>query len=439
MNLLPIIDWSQLGAAEREAALARPAESDDSTLRAEVSRLIDQVRADGDATLRALTRRFDGVELDSLQVSPAEFAAAHDHVSAALKQAIGQAYERIRRFHDYTKPQPTALPGSDGVVLERLVLPIDRVGLYVPAGSAPLPSTALMLGVPAQIAGCAQVVLCSPPRADGSVDPAVLYAAQLCGITQVFKLGGVQAIAAMAYGSASVPRCDKLFGPGNRYVMLAKQLVASAHRGPAIDMPAGPSEVMVIADASADPEIVAADLLSQAEHGPDSQVLLVSNDRAVLDAVRAALPRQIAALPRANTMRAAMAHARLIHVDDLAQAVDIANHYASEHLILNVAEPRHWLSMVRSAGSVFLGPYSAETLGDYNAGTNHCLPTDGHARAYSGVSVLSFVKLVTVQEVSAAGLAEIGPGAVTIAQAEGLGAHAQAVLLRLSRTAEASA
>ena len=301
------INWNDLDAAARDAALARPALSNPETLRTDVARLIAQVRADGDATLRALTRRFDGVELGELRVSAAEFDAAEAGLPADLKAAIDEARSRIETFHRAAMQQPVSIETAPGVRCERMLRAIDRVGLYVPAGSAPLPSTALMLGVPAQLAGCAQVVLCSPPRPDGRCDPAVLYAARRCGIDTVFKLGGAQAIAAMAFGTGSVPKCDKLFGPGNAWVTEAKQQVAQDPAGAAIDMPAGPSEVLVIADAAADPRFVAADLLSQAEHGPDSQVILVTDSaaqrEAVLDAVRDAGGRTAAPRDRGKGAR----------------------------------------------------------------------------------------------------------------------------------------
>jgi histidinol dehydrogenase len=326
---------------------------------------------------------------------------------------------------------PFSIETAPGVRCGRILRGIGRVGLYVPAGSAPLPSTALMLGVPAALAGCAEVVVCTPPRPDGRADPAVLAAARLCGIDRVFKLGGAQAIAALAFGSDTVPACAKLFGPGNAYVTAAKQLVATLDGGPAIDLPAGPSEVMVIADARASASAVAADLLSQAEHGADSQVLLVTDSARLSDAAIAQLEPQLACLPRRATARAALAHARVILVDSIADAVAVSNEYAPEHLILAVAEPESWLDRVRCAGSVFLGDHAPESLGDYCSGTNHVLPTNGAARACSGVSVASFQTSISVQSVTAAGLAGIGPCAVTLARAEGLEAHAQAVLRRL--------
>ncbi len=430
---MQIADWSSLDETARAALLRRPVLRDAAELRAAVQRIIEQVRADGDSTLRALTRRFDGCELDRIEVDEAEFGAAEVGLDDSLRDAINAARQRIEAFHRAGMPAPYALETAPGVICERILRPIARVGLYVPAGSAPLPSTALMLGVPAHLAGCHEVVLCTPPRPDGSVDAAVLNAARRCGIRRVFKLGGVQAIAAMAYGSESVPRCDKLFGPGNAWVTEAKLQVAMDPDGAAIDLPAGPSEVLVIADAGADAEFVASDLLSQAEHGPDSQVLLLSDSDAVLAAVVQEIARQAAELPRRDIVDAALAHARLIRCADIEQALEISNRYAPEHLILALREPRFWLDRVECAGSVFLGDYSPEALGDYCSGTNHVLPTYGAARAWSGVSVASFLKQITVQEVSATGLAGIGPDAVVLARSERLAAHERAVTRRLAR------
>ncbi len=429
---LPVLDWAALDAAARRAALRRPVQERGEELGAGVARILDQVRADGDASLRALTRRYDGCELAAFAVSDAEFAAAEAALDPALKQAIAEAKARIEAFHRAAAPQAVAVETAPGVVCERVTRPIARVGLYVPAGSAPLPSTALMLGVPAQIARNPQVVLCTPAGKDGRADAAVLHVARLCGIEKVYKLGGAQAIAAMAFGTESVPACDKLFGPGNSWVTEAKRQVSALPDGPAIDMPAGPSEVLVIADASANPEFIAADLLSQAEHGPDSQVLLLADERGVLDAARAALERQLALLPRADIARIALAKSRLIRVASLAEAVAISNDYAPEHLILNVRRPRALLPKVENAGSVFLGAWSPEAVGDYCSGTNHVLPTYGYARAWSGVSVASFVKQITVQELCADGLRAIGPSAATLARAESLDAHERAVTLRLA-------
>lgn len=425
--------WNELDAAARSASLRRPAQADSAERSAIVARLIAQVRADGDATLRALTRRYDACELGELEVGAAEFAAAASRVAPALRDAIAQARERIACFHAAAAPAPVRVETAPGVVCERVLRPLGRVGLYAPAGTAPLPSTVLMLAVPAQLAGCSDVVLCTPANAAGECDPVVLYTARLCGVGRVFKLGGAQAIAAMAYGSESVPRCDKLFGPGNAWVTEAKRQVANDADGAAIDLPAGPSEVLVVADATADAEFVAADLLSQAEHGSDSQVVLLSPSRELLDAVERAVETQLRNLPRAEFARAALAHSRLVEVTDLAAALAISNDYAPEHLILNVADARALLPGVRNAGSVFLGAWSPEAVGDYCSGTNHVLPTYGYARAWSGVSVASFQKQITVQELSPEGLRAIGPCARVLADAEQLHAHERAVAVRLER------
>lgn len=428
------IVWSSLDTTARAECLARPGAEGQAEIEAAVRRVFDQVRADGDTALRALTRRFDAVELGVFEVSADEMAAAVASVPAPLRQALAEARERLITWHRAGMASEFEVETAPGVSCGRLLRPIGRVGLYVPAGTAPLPSTALMLGVPAALAGCAEVVLCTPPRADGSADPAVLAAASLCGIRRVFKLGGAQAIAAMALGTDTMPRCDKLFGPGNRYVTAAKQLAAMMSGGPAIDMPAGPSEVLVIADAGAPPVHVASDLLSQAEHGPDSQVVLVTDSAALVDAVETEVRRQLAQLPREAIATRALEFARLVQVDSLDEAFAISNDYAPEHLILALREPRAWLAKVQSAGSVFLGDYAPEGLGDYCSGTNHVLPTHGAARAWSGVSVSSFQKAISLQEVSREGLALIGPCAVEIARAEGLEAHAQSVLRRLEPT-----
>ena len=429
------LDWTALDPDDRARALDRPGGGEQDDLEAAVRRIFNQVRADGDGALRALTRRFDNVEIAAFAVSDAEFADAEAGLDPALRVAMTEAVGRLKAWHGAGMGQGFEVETAPGVACGRMLRPIARVGLYVPAGSAPLPSTALMLGVPAALAGCPQVVLCTPPRADGRADPAVLVAAKLCGIGRVFKIGGAQAIAAMALGTESVPRCDKLFGPGNRYVTAAKQYAAMMAGGPAIDMPAGPSEVLVIADAGAPPAHVAADLLSQAEHGPDSQVILATDSLALLDAVEVEVRQQLAELPRRDIAEKALLHARLFQVRNLDEAFALSNDYAPEHLILALREPRAWLDKVQSAGSVFLGDYAPEGLGDYCSGTNHVLPTNGAARAWSGVSVASFQKAISYQEVSPAGLAAIGPCAVVMARAEGLEAHAQSVLRRLEGVA----
>ncbi|MDN5781167.1 MAG: histidinol dehydrogenase [Luteimonas sp.] len=424
------IEWSRLDAAARMRALQRPTQAASTQVAGQVAAILARVQRDGDAALREFTNQFDDVVQEVFEVGDDEFAAARAAVPGDLRTAMREAAARIESFHRAGMMQPYALETAPGVLCERVIRPIPRVGLYVPAGSAPLPSTALMLGIPARLAGCRQAILCTPPRSDGSADPAVLVAAQSTGITRLFKIGGAQAIAAMAFGTASVPRCDKLFGPGNGYVTEAKCQVAQAGIA-AIDMPAGPSEVLVIADAGADPVFVAADLLSQAEHGPDSQVLLVSDSRELLAKVREQLTVQLAALPRADIARAALSGSRLIEVTTLDDAFAVSNAYAPEHLILALRAPRAWLDRVEAAGSVFLGDHTPEALGDYCSGTNHVLPTNGAARAYSGVSVASFQNAISVQSATHAGIAAIGPCAVTLANAEGLAAHARAVSLRL--------
>jgi len=425
------LDWNALDENARREALARPAQARADELKHGVAAIIAQVRAHGDAALRELSAKYDRCAIDAIEVTAAEFDAAEAALDDALKAAIREAAGRIDTYHRASQPKPVGVDTAPGVRVERMLRSITRVGLYVPAGTAPLPSTALMLGVPAAIAGCREVVLCSPARADGRCDEAVLYAARVTGVHRVFKLGGAQAIAAMAYGTDSVPKCEKLFGPGNAWVTEAKLQVSGDPEGAAIDMPAGPSEVLVIADDGARPAFVAADLLSQAEHGPDSQVVLLSPSAALLDAVAAEVERQVATLPRSETALKALAQSRLIAVDSLAQAVEVSNRYAPEHLIIQTVEPRLLLDGIESAGSIFLGPWTPESVGDYCSGSNHVLPTYGHARSYSGVSVASFVKQISVQEVSADGLRAIGPCTVTLATAEQLEAHRRAVSMRL--------
>lgn len=424
--------WNQCNEALKKEILQRPVQTTQKELADNVSRLIEQVAADGDTALRALTRRFDGVELSSFRVTDEEFARAETSVSNELKSAMLEAKSRLQLWHEAGKPPEFEIDTADGVRCGRILRGIGTVGLYVPAGTAPLPSTALMLGVPAAIAQCDDVILCTPTRSNGEADPAVLVAAKLCGITKVFKVGGAQAIAAMAFGTESIPRCDKIFGPGNSYVTQAKQQVSTMSGGPAIDMPAGPSEVLVIADSGANPAFVASDLLSQAEHGPDSQVILLSNDAQLIASVGLEVKKQLAALSREAVAEKALENSRAIQVESLKDAIAISNQYAPEHLILALRNPRDYLPQIKSAGSIFLGDYAPESLGDYCSGTNHVLPTNGAARAYSGVSVASFQKSISIQSVSQSGLNNIGPCAVTIANAEGLQAHANAVLLRMS-------
>ncbi|TAF53066.1 MAG: histidinol dehydrogenase [Sphingobacteriia bacterium] len=408
--------------------LARPA-LEAAGLESRVRDIMLTVKENGDAALLDFTQTFDKVSLSSVAVSDNEWEKAKD-CSPALQAAIVQATENIRRFHATQLTPIEKTETFPGVTCWRKSVGIEKVGLYVPGGSAPLFSTLLMLGIPALLAGCAEIIVCTPPGSNGQVHPAVLFACQHLGLNKVFKVGGVQAIAALTHGTESIPAVHKIFGPGNQYVTAAKQLAQQA--GVAIDMPAGPSEVLVWADESANPAFVAADLLSQAEHGPDSQVVLVSHSTAVLDAVDLALTQQLALLPRAATAALALENSKSICLDQADQILDLVNAYAPEHLILSLSDPLPWADRVRNAGSVFLGHYSPESVGDYASGTNHTLPTNGYARAYSGVSVDSFVKKITFQILSPAGLQGLGPTVIEMARAEGLEAHAQAVALRLT-------
>jgi histidinol dehydrogenase len=427
--------WQQLSPAEQAAALARPALANDAALAARVAAIVERVRNEGDAALRELTAKFDRVALDSLEVGAAEIDAAEAELTETQRAAIRTAAANIEAFHRPQLPQPFAVDTARGVRCERVVRAIENVGLYVPAGNAPLPSTALMLGIPARLAGCATRILCSPPQANGRVDSAVLYAARVAGVSRVFKLGGAQAVAAMAYGTQSVPKVDKIFGPGNTWVTEAKAQVDRDPAGAARDYPAGPSEVLVIADDAANPAFVAADLLSQAEHGADSQVLLITTSAELARAVVAAVAKQKARLTRITIVDGALAHSSAIVVDDLATAFAIANRYAPEHLLLQIREPRTWLPRVTAAGSVFLGEWTPESVGDYCSGTNHVLPTYGYARRYSSLGVADFVRSMTVQELTREGLETIGPVAATLASLEGLDAHAWAVNERLAADA----
>ena len=427
-----ILEWNQLDANERRGALARPAQSTRAEVTSSVLEVIAAVRRDGEAALRTYTQRFDGVDVESLQVSPAEFSAARTAVNAEQTAAIRIAIDHVDRFHALQVPQPTALETMPGVRCERIIRPIQSVGLYVPAGSAPLPSAVVMLAVPARLAGCPRRLLCTPPNREGRANAAVLVAAELCGVDTVFKVGGSQAIAAMAYGTQSIPKVDKIYGPGNAWVTAAKQLVANDPAGAACDLPAGPSEVMVIADEAARADFVAADLLAQAEHDTQAQAILVTSAPQLAQAVVAAVTAQMRQLSRREILEKSVAASRCIVVPDIETAIAVANEYAAEHLILEVREPRRWLPAIYNAGSIFLGTWTPEPMGDYCSGTNHVLPTYGYARAYSGLSVLDFLKGVTVQELTPAGLRSLGPVAVTLAQLEGLDAHANAVSRRLT-------
>jgi histidinol dehydrogenase len=413
-------DWS--GIIERPY-------HDNSALLQSVTEILQRVRTEGDAALIDDAKRFDNVSLRILEASREEQEAAAAMLPDALKAAMAAAYRNIEAFHRAQLKEEPVVETRPGIRCWRKSIGIEKVGLYIPGGSAPLFSTVLMLGIPARLAGCGEVVLCTPPAKDGSVHPAILYAASLCGITRIFKTGGAGAIAALAYGTQSIPRVYKIFGPGNQYVTAAKQLVQQD--GVAIDMPAGPSEVCVIADAEADAAFVAADLLSQAEHGPDSQVLLITDSASMLEKAQEEIARQLALLPRRDLALTALQKSRAVLVRDLAEAMELANAYAAEHLILQCRDAEELALQVRNAGSVFIGAWSPESVGDYASGTNHTLPTNAFARAYSGVSVDSFVKKVTFQQLTREGLQGIAETVTEMAEAEGLRAHAEAVRVRL--------
>ncbi|GAB2941533.1 histidinol dehydrogenase [Hymenobacter coalescens] len=415
--------------AEWAALQQRPAQAEAAEVAERVRAIFDDVRQRGDAALRHYAAAFDGATLTDLLVTPAELAAAAAQVPAELQQAIDQARQNIERFHSAQRDAELRLETMPGVECWRRAVPVQRVGLYIPGGTAPLFSTLLMLGVPARLAGCPEIVLCTPPAKDGTVNPVILFTAGLLGIRTIVKAGGAQAVAALTGGTESVPAVDKIFGPGNRYVTAAKQL--AAQRGVAIDMPAGPSEVLVIADDSANPAFVAADLLSQAEHGPDSQVVLLSNSARMLEEVAAEVARQLPELPRREVAAQALQESRAVLLPGAAEMLAFSNQYAPEHLILAVADAEPLAAGVTNAGSVFLGHLTPEAAGDYASGTNHTLPTNGYARNYSGVSLDSFVKKITFQRISSAGLRALGPVVEIMAEAEGLRAHARAVTLRL--------
>ncbi|MGI4822567.1 MAG: histidinol dehydrogenase [Janthinobacterium lividum] len=418
--------------AQWAALQQRPQAESNAAILARAGEIFDDVAQRGDEALRQYAAQLDGVPaLTDLRVSPEELAAGAAQVPAELQAAIRQARQNIEKFHAAQRPAAVEaeVETMPGVRCWRRSVAVPRVGLYIPGGSAPLFSTLLMLGVPAKLAGCREIVLCTPPgRGDGRIAPAILFAAQELGLTTIIKAGGAQAVAALTAGTASVSAVDKIFGPGNRYVTAAKQL--AAQRGVAIDMPAGPSEVLVIADASANPAFVAADLLSQAEHGPDSQVVLLTDSEAILTGVVAELERQLPLLPRAEIARQALAESRAILLPDVATMLEFSNQYAPEHLILAVAEPEHLAADIYNAGSVFMGHLTPEAVGDYASGTNHTLPTGGYARAYSGVSLDSFYKKITFQQLAPAGLLALAPIVEPMAEAEGLRAHAYAVALR---------
>ncbi len=411
------------------AALTARPQMQHAVIAERVSDILNAVRTEGDRALLQLTEQIDSIRLETVVVTPDEIEDAARQIDPALKTAIETAAQNIRRFHSAQRPAAVEIETLPGVRCLQRAVPIQRVGLYIPGGSAPLFSTVLMLAIPARIAGCKELVLCSPPDKTGRIAPVILYTASVCGVDHIFKIGGAQAIAAMAYGTQSVPKVDKIFGPGNQYVTEAKQQISSSV---AIDMPAGPSEVLVMADETAVPAFVAADLLSQAEHGPDSQVILLTDTRSMAERVQQEVEAQLARLPRQSTATRALDHSRLIVMDDRDEMIAFANAYAAEHLIISMNEPWKVAERITAAGSIFIGNYSPESAGDYASGTNHTLPTYGWARSFSGVNLDSFMRKITYQELSPEGLKALGSTIETMAAAEGLDAHKNAVSLRLA-------
>jgi histidinol dehydrogenase len=424
--------WSSLNSNQQQALLSRPALADTGSLSQTVTDIVQQVSRNGDKALFALTERFDGAKLSRLKIGETAMQGIEQSLKPEVKRAIEVAYSNIKAFHQAQYPQDVKVETAPGVVCELKHSPLASVGLYIPGGSAPLPSTVLMLGVSAQVAGCGRKVLCTPPNKDGEIALEIRYAAKLCGIDEIYLVGGAQAIAALAFGTESIAKVDKIFGPGNSYVTEAKQQVSRIPAGPAIDMPAGPSEVLVIADTHANPIFVAADLLSQAEHGADSQAVLVSDSESLIEAVKLEVTKQLATLSRQNIAEQAVQHSRYILCDSLEQAFAVSNAYAPEHLIVQIENARDALPQLTNAGSIFVGKWSPESAGDYASGTNHVLPTYGYARNYSSLGLADFMRRYTVQELSYQGLQNIGQAIMDLADAEGLDAHRQAVALRLN-------
>ena len=423
--------WTDMNEAERKDALARPAGLSDPALIDTVRDIMAAVKAGGDKAVLDFTAKFDGTKLDELRVPQESLKAAWNALPGADKDAINTASKNIKKFHQAQIPQDIEVETTKGVICRREARAIETAGLYVPGGTAPLVSTLLMLAIPAKVAGVKRRIVVTPPGKEGKVNPAILAAAYRCKVTDVFMCGGAQAIAALCYGTETIPKCDKIFGPGNAYVAAAKSLAAQAPGGPAMDMPAGPSEAMVVANDKANPVFVASDLLSQAEHDVLAQVICVATSPKVADAVKAEIERQITTLPRKDIAEQAMAQSRMIIADSRGDVVDIINRYAPEHLILQITKPETLVPAIRNAGSIFLGPWTPEAVGDYASGTNHTLPTNGAARAYSGVTLESFIKYISIQKLSRKGLERLGPTVERLAEMEGLEAHRRAVSLRL--------
>lgn len=429
--------WSSLNNEQQQKLLSRPAMADSGKLSQTVTEIIQQVHEQGDQALYALTERFDGATLSNLHITDSAMQNLDSLIEPKVKAAIEMAYANIKAFHQAQYPQDVKVETAPGVVCELKHAPLQSVGLYIPGGSAPLISTVLMLGVTAQVAGCERKVLCTPPNKQGEIAEEIRFAAQLCGIDEIYLVGGAQAIAALALGTQSIAKVDKIFGPGNSFVTEAKQQVSRIPAGPAIDMPAGPSEVLVIADAQANPVFVAADLLSQAEHGADSQAILVSDSATLIEAAKAEVAKQLVTLSRQAIAEKAVQHSRYILTDNLEQAFKVSNAYAPEHLIVQIDNARNALPKLSNAGSIFIGKWSPESAGDYASGTNHVLPTYGYARNYSSLGLADFMRRYTVQELTYQGLRNIGDAIMNLADAEGLDAHRQAVALRLTSEEQA--
>lgn len=426
--------WNTLSTEEQLTLLARPAQQNEQARQQAVADVITQVRAHGDQAVLDFTKRFDGVELSDMRLPAHLIDQAANELSEDVKQAIEQAYNNIKLFHDAQRPEALDIETMAGIRCEQHYAPLSAVGLYIPGGSAPLPSTVLMLGIPAQVANCPTRILCTPPNKSGAIAAEIRYAAKLCGIEQIYLVGGAQAIAGMAYGTQTIPKVQKIYGPGNSYVTEAKQQVSQDSAGAAIDMPAGPSEVLVIADEQANAAFVASDLLSQAEHGPDSQAILVSNSETLIEQTKQEIALQLAQLSRASIATQSMKHARYILTDSVEQAIEVSNLYAPEHLIVQTENARQWLARIENASSIFVGAWSPESAGDYASGTNHVLPTYGFSRNYSSLGLLDFYRRFTVQELSESGFKTLAPTIMTLAKAEGLDAHARAVSIRLGDT-----
>lgn len=431
MTIPQAIIWNELSESMQKAVLARPALADSALLKDTVSKILLRVRNEGDKAVLDYTREFDSAELPNLRLPIESIVNAESKLSADVKNAIDIAYENIKTFHSAQVPNDIQVETQPGVLCEQKHVALEVVGLYIPGGSAPLPSTVLMLGVSAQVAGCHLPILCTPPSPQGTVASEILYAAHKCGIEHVYLCGGAQAIGAMAYGTDTIPKADKIFGPGNSFVTEAKQQVSQDVSGAAIDMPAGPSEVLVLADKHANPAFVAADLLSQAEHGPDSQAVVIADDADFVRLVQQQVLLQLPKLSRQSIAEKSIANSRFIITDSLEQSIEVTNQYAAEHLIIQTEDAGHIASKVKHAGSIFVGAFSPESAGDYASGTNHVLPTYGYARNYSSLGLVDFMRRYTVQTLTPSGLSNIGKAIIDLANAEGLDAHANAVTIRL--------